>query len=90
MQPRRVVITGIGLVTPLGLGVTQVWERLVRGETAVRRLLPEDLPEGHGEALAGLSCQVAALVPRGVVQQAIRDMQVSPHTVWPPCALRPK
>ena len=45
MQPRRVVITGLGLVTPLGLGVQNVWRRLVEGDTGVRQLLPEDLPE---------------------------------------------
>ena len=44
-QPRRVVITGMGLVTPLGLGVQHVWQRLLQGHTAVRQIMPEDLPE---------------------------------------------
>lgn len=45
LPQRRVVVTGIGLVTPLGVGVRWVWERLLAGDTAVRALTPEDLPE---------------------------------------------
>jgi hypothetical protein len=45
---RRVVITGLGLVTPLGVGVRPAWERLLAGETAVRALTEEDLPPVRG------------------------------------------
>lgn len=49
---RRVVVTGLGLVTPLGVGVPTVWERLLAGATGVRRLEPDDLPEvGAGSGL---------------------------------------
>ena len=41
---RRVVVTGIGLVTPLGIGKDATWNRVIAGETAVRPLLPDDLP----------------------------------------------
>jgi 3-oxoacyl-[acyl-carrier-protein] synthase II len=54
---RRVVVTGMGLVTPLGIGLDQVWGRLVEGESGVRAIQSFDVSD--------LPSRVAAQVPRG-------------------------
>ena len=52
---RRVVITGLGLVTPLGCDVEIAWQRLLNGESGVRALAPE--------IAAGTHVGVAGRVP---------------------------
>src|SRR5579875_774329 len=52
---RRVVVTGLGLVTPLGVGVERNWEALLAGRSGIRRVTAFDT--------AGLPCKVAAEVP---------------------------
>ncbi|WP_417496681.1 beta-ketoacyl-ACP synthase II [Maricaulis sp.] len=53
---RRVVVTGIGLVTPLGCGKDIVWGRLLAGQSGLGRI--EHFETGD------LACQIAGLVPR--------------------------
>ncbi|MGA3004245.1 MAG: beta-ketoacyl-ACP synthase II [Acetobacteraceae bacterium] len=54
---RRVVVTGMGIACPLGLGVEHVWRRLVNAESGISAIPPfasNDLP-----------CKVAGQVPSG-------------------------
>jgi len=54
---RRVVVTGMGIACPLGIGVDHVWRRLINSEsgiTAIQSFDPKDLP-----------CKVAGQVPQG-------------------------
>lgn len=55
-QLRRVVVTGLGLVTPLGCGVEPTWKRLLAGENGARRVTEFQVDD--------ISCQIASFVPR--------------------------
>jgi 3-oxoacyl-[acyl-carrier-protein] synthase II len=61
---RRVVVTGIGLVTPLGVGVQSTWNALIAGHTGVRPLSTDDLPLSHHSSLDYLPSKVVACVPK--------------------------
>jgi len=49
---RRVVVTGLGLVTPLGTGVEHSWSRLLDGQSGIRPITAFDT-EGYGCTIAG-------------------------------------
>ena len=54
---RRVVVTGLGMVTPIACGVEATWRRLLASELAAARVENFDVSD--------LPCQIAAQVPRG-------------------------
>ena len=54
---RRVVVTGLGLVTPLGCGVQINWDRLSKGESAIARITHFETDD--------LGAQIAGCVPKG-------------------------
>ncbi len=49
---RRVVVTGLGLITPLGIGVEKTWSALCAGKSGVRRITKFD-PSKHACQIAG-------------------------------------
>jgi 3-oxoacyl-[acyl-carrier-protein] synthase II len=54
---RRVVITGLGMVTPLGADAKTTWDRLIDSQSGAGR------PEGF--EVDDLACQIACQIPRG-------------------------
>ncbi len=68
---RRVVVTGMGIASPLGLGVEHVWKRLIRGESGIRAIQAFDA--------SGLPAQVAGEVPEGTRTEGGLDL-----TEWLP------
>lgn len=54
---RRVVVTGLGMVSPLGCGVEPTWKRILNGESGARRIDTFDVSD--------LPSQIACLIPRG-------------------------
>lgn len=49
---RRVVVTGMGLVTPLGTGLEKTWRAICAGQSGVRRITRFD-PTGYPSQIAG-------------------------------------
>ena len=43
MNKKRVVVTGLGLITPLGLGVETSWQNLVNGKSGIRKISSFDV-----------------------------------------------
>ena len=54
---RRVVITGLGMVSPLGCGVETSWKRLIAGESGASRVSQFDVSD--------ITCQIGCSIPRG-------------------------
>jgi 3-oxoacyl-[acyl-carrier-protein] synthase II len=54
---RRVVVTGLGMVTPLGCGVEVTWQRLIAGASGAKRIAHFDVSD--------LPCKIACTIPRG-------------------------
>jgi 3-oxoacyl-[acyl-carrier-protein] synthase II len=54
---RRVVVTGLGMVTPLGCGVDTTWVRILDGQSGAKKI-------GTFE-VADLASQIACIIPRG-------------------------
>lgn len=54
---RRVVVTGIGLISPFGVGAEHAWKQLLAGKSAARRVEKFEIED--------LACKIAHEIPRG-------------------------
>jgi len=54
---RRVVVTGLGMVSPLGCGVETTWKRILNGQSGARKIDRFDVSD--------LPSKIACMVPRG-------------------------
>jgi 3-oxoacyl-[acyl-carrier-protein] synthase II len=52
---RRVVVTGLGLTTPLGNGVEINWQRLISGKVGINKIENFDVSD--------LPCKIAGQIP---------------------------
>jgi len=57
MELRRVVVTGMGIVSPLGCGVEPTWENILAGKSGAKRI--DDF------RVDDIACQIAHRVPLG-------------------------
>ena len=64
--PRRVVVTGMGLACPLGVGVEHVWKRLVAGESGISAIQSFDVKD--------LPAKIAGQVPAGARAEGGLDL----------------
>ncbi len=64
--PRRVVVTGMGIACPLGLGVEHVWKRLIAGESGISAIQSFDTKE--------LPAKIAGQVPLGTKADGKLDL----------------
>lgn len=63
---RRVVVTGMGVATPLGLGVENVWKRLLAGESGIGAIQSFDVKD--------LPAKIAGTVPAGSKAEGRLDL----------------
>jgi 3-oxoacyl-[acyl-carrier-protein] synthase II len=70
---RRVVVTGLGMVTPLGEGVAATWSRLIAGQSGVRAIQSFDVTD--------LPSKIAGQVPKGEAADGLfnADVFVTPQ-----------
>jgi len=52
MSKRRIAVTGVGLVTPVGIGVTESWKNIIQGVSGISRITKFD-PSNFSSQIAG-------------------------------------
>ncbi|GGQ88177.1 beta-ketoacyl-[acyl-carrier-protein] synthase family protein [Streptomyces pilosus] len=72
---RRVVVTGLGAVTPLGVGTGELWDGLLEGRHGIRELAGEEF-DGLPVRIAGtVPVDPAGLLPRPAARRMNRAAQ---------------
>jgi 3-oxoacyl-[acyl-carrier-protein] synthase II len=66
IELRRVVVTGMGIVSPLGIGVEHVWRRLIAGQSGISAIQSFDVSD--------LPAKVAGEVPAGIRAEGGLDL----------------
>ena len=87
---RRVVVTGLGMVTPLGCGVEATWQRILEGRSGARQIEEFEVSD--------LACRIACMIPRGdgtdgtfnpdQWMEPKEQRKVDPFIVYAMCAAR--
>lgn len=62
---RRVVVTGLGAITPLGVGARRSWRRLIAAESGIVDVSTTESYHADAERWKGLTSSIAGLVPTG-------------------------
>ena len=75
----RVVVTGIGLITPNGVGTSQTWESLIRGESGVGPITLFDADERYPSRIAAevKGFDPAAYMPKKKLKEVARFIPFS-------------
>jgi 3-oxoacyl-[acyl-carrier-protein] synthase II len=66
IELRRVVVTGMGIVSPLGVGVEHVWRRLIEGQSGISAIQSFDVGD--------LPAKIAGEVPTGIRAEGGLDL----------------
>jgi 3-oxoacyl-[acyl-carrier-protein] synthase II len=87
---RRVVVTGMGMLTPLGCGVEPTWSRLINGESGAKKVDTFEVSD--------IAAKIACMIPRGDGSNGTynpdqwmdpkEQRKVDPFIVYAMCAAR--
>src|SRR5581483_5753233 len=77
MQRSRVFVTGLGVVSPHGNDAEEMFERLLRGESAIRKVTRADDGSDSGVLIASAQIDPAALAPKSQLLLTDRVAQLA-------------
>jgi len=90
MSRRRVVVTGLGVTSPVGGDVASTWEALVAGRSGVRRLEQEWAQELPVQIAASIAVEPTDVLERVKARRLDRSAQfamVAAMEAWADCGL---